>query len=112
MLDDMNNFLIPAMRERGVVVVDMRRFGADVPPNELYVDAIHPRDELYTAVLYHAFAAVCGDEPPLRRPPLDAVECGGVGACERWAACPPLRGDRGRVGGGGRPVVVCSDEAD
>jgi len=64
MLDDMNNFLIPAMRERGVVVVDMRRFGADVPPDELYVDAIHPRDELYAAVLYHAFAAVCGDEPP------------------------------------------------
>lgn len=63
MLDAMNDFLVPVMRARGVTVVDMRRFGADLAPDALYVDAIHPHDEVYAAALFHAVATLC-DPPP------------------------------------------------
>ena len=43
-----------------VVVLDHAHFIAGLPANQTWRDAIHPPDESYLALVFHALAAVCG----------------------------------------------------
>ena len=58
-IDALNAAVGPALRARGVPVIDMRRFADGLNWNAAHVDAVHPPREHYDAVVHALARAVC-----------------------------------------------------